>query len=72
MPMYVDKLTPDSSKKEIQAAISESVSACVKEGSKSREECVAIAIGNARKSTGSGAGSLGGRRIRAGLEEERI
>jgi len=69
MPLPVETLTPNSSREEIQAAISASISQCMSEGGKEQEQCVAIAQEIARKTTGDGGGNVAGRKIRAGLEQ---
>jgi len=69
MPLHVENLRPDSSDDAVKSAVSESISECVREGKKSHKECVAMVTSMARKATGDGAGSLGGRQLRRGLDE---
>ena len=51
MPTLAEKLTPQSSKGQISAAISDSISQLVNEG-RPQEQAVAIAHEQARKATG--------------------
>ena len=67
MPLAVDSLTPQSSREQIQKAISESVSQCMAEGGREQDQCVAMAHGIAKKKTGDGSPN---RSIRAGLEKD--
>ena len=51
MPLDAERLTADSSKDAIRAAISKSIQQCMQEG-KSQQECAAMAYGIARDKTG--------------------
>jgi len=66
MPLPTESLRPDSSREEIQRAISAAISQCVSEG-RDQDQCVAIAHETARRATRSGSGNSPTRQIRAGL-----
>lgn len=51
MPVPVDNLTSESSDEEIRKAISETISALIREG-KDKDEAVAIAFSMAKRKTG--------------------
>lgn len=52
MPLQVEQLTPDSNDKVIQDAISDSMSACMKEGGRTQKECAGMIYDMARDKTG--------------------
>lgn len=52
MPLPVEQLNKESSPEQIQAAISASIEACMKEGGKDQKQCAAIAYSMARDATG--------------------
>jgi uncharacterized protein YgiB involved in biofilm formation len=62
MPLEAEKLTSDSSDKDVQDAISLSIQKCMQEGGKTQKECAAMAYSLARKSSGKelGKNSQGG------------
>ncbi len=69
MPLPTETLSRDSSPDIIREAVSASISQCMSEGGKSREQCVAIALDSARQRTGRGLGQ-GGSTTRQGLAVE--
>ena len=52
MPLEVEKLTPESGQPAIDAAISASMSQCMKEGVRTQKECAGMIYGMARDKTG--------------------
>ena len=52
MPLPAESLTKDSSDDQVKKAVSESIAACMEEGGRSQEQCVAMAYSMARKATG--------------------
>ena len=68
MPLPTEALTRASSPDAVKQAVSESISQCMTEG-KSRDQCVAISLESARRSTGRSLGQ-GGTTTRQGLAVE--
>ena len=56
MPYPADRLTPNSTKDQIEAAISASIAMCMREGGRKQDQCAAIAYSKARKATGKDVG----------------
>ena len=52
MPLPVENLTPESGQKAIDAAISDSMSQCNKEGGRTQKECAGMIYDIARDKTG--------------------
>jgi len=52
MPLSVERLTPESGEQAINDAISESMSACMKEGGRTQKECAGMIFDMARDKTG--------------------
>lgn len=69
MPLPTDSLTRDSSTEVVRQAVSATISQCMDEGGKNRNQCVAIALESARRRTGRGLGQ-GGSTTRQGLAVE--
>lgn len=67
MSIHMDGLRPSSSRQDISAAVSESVTECMQAGGRSQNECVAMAQDMAKRKTRNGSGSLNVRNIRTGL-----
>ena len=52
MPLAVERLTKESTPQAINDAISDSVSACMKEGGRTQKECLGMIFDMARDKTG--------------------
>lgn len=69
MSLHTENLGRESTTEAVQQAISDTISQCMAEGGRSKEQCTAIALESARQRTGRGLGQ-GGTKVRQGLAVE--